>query len=275
MKKVIDKRLIKDFNFQKYKEKEETKIFNNTEPDIWTSNINMITECSKAPESVKVKIHRLVSEKISILMDLFPTTEWLGYLTGMNENDIIIVNDILIPTQTASSGSVTNIDFSVPNGISIIGVIHSHHGIGAFFSGTDNEWINQNHNLSIVVSKDKMLGQVRWKTPCNGLKIINADISIDFGLNWDREGFIKNTKELITQPVNNFIRWYDMEEHKIIPYEKRKDIPIPKELCGVNRDIKIISDDYGICEDLEDNLTFEEEIKRLESGGMLSIKKYE
>ena len=37
---------------------------------------------------------------------------------------------------------------------------------------------NQNHNLSLVIAKNGVAGQYRWKTPCGGLKIVDAKVKV-------------------------------------------------------------------------------------------------
>ena len=162
------------------------------EDDYWTVEIKMLSECSEAPKNVPVTIKPLVKMKIDKLMQMFPNIEWLAYFIGEAKNNEYIVDDILIPEQVVSAGSVSNIHFSVPIGKTVIGVGHSHHGMGSFFSGTDKDFINSNHNLSIVVSRNDMKGQVRWKAPCGGYKIVDAEIIIDLGIVWDVEEFKKD-----------------------------------------------------------------------------------
>jgi hypothetical protein len=71
--------------------------------------------------------------------------------------------------------------------------------MGTGFSGTDHEYINGNHNLSLVIAKNGVAGQYRFETPCGALKII-SEVKVkviypDFGFNKD-EWLEKETKKI-------------------------------------------------------------------------------
>jgi hypothetical protein len=221
------------------------------EDDYWTVEIKMLENCSEAPKSVPVIIKPLVKMKIDKLMVMFPSIEWLAYFIGNATNDKYVIEDILIPEQVVSAGSVSNVKFSVPIGKTVIGVGHSHHGMGSFFSGTDRDFINSNHNLSIVVSRNDMKGQVRWKAPCGGYKIVDTDIIVDLGIEWDIEQFEKDVDGKIktwvymynNQPItycngNEIGRTHWKETFK--PSKNRcnkgNKRPLPQQLRGQNGD---------------------------------------
>ena len=44
------------------------------------------------------------------------------------------------------------------------------------FSGTDNEFINSNHNVSLLVSTKGIAGHIRAKTPCGAFIRVNATV---------------------------------------------------------------------------------------------------
>ena len=80
--------------------------------------------------------------------------EWAVTLHGRRSEDglQVWVQDIDIPEQERSSAEVdikTGIDF----GNSVVGILHSHHSMGAFFSGTDEKELNPRFPISIVVAK--------------------------------------------------------------------------------------------------------------------------
>ena len=140
----------------------------------WDSGIEIIKGCGhmKQPK-YHVKFEPLADEKIKKLQKYFPSLEWLAYLVGKvdHKSQQVLVEDLVIPdSQQVTSGNVYDVEYGWNEGKAIIGVIHSHHGMGAFFSGTDDAYINQNHDVSIVVSTSKtapIKGQVRIKTPCD------------------------------------------------------------------------------------------------------------
>ena len=122
--------------------------------------------------SYHIYLEQLADEKIKKLQSYYPTLEWLAYLVGEvdHEEQEVIVTDLIIPdSQHVTSVNVHDVEYSWNEGKIICGVIHSHHGMGAFFSGTDDAYINQNHDVSIVVStspQSPIQGQVRVKAPC-------------------------------------------------------------------------------------------------------------
>lgn len=176
--------------------------------EIWECEVDIVKHCSKVPDNVTVKISPLVRKKITFLMKKFQGIEWLAYLIGTD----LVVSDLFIPNQTVASASV-NVDADTPLPmVPMIGVIHSHHGMGAFFSGTDDAYINGNHNISIVVSNTEMKAQVRMKTPCGALRTLPANVAIDFNVELDEVAFEKEVDDAVTKPYlasnfDNFPNW--------------------------------------------------------------------
>ena len=122
--------------------------------DSWEVKIDTIKNCSKAPENVDVFISQLAKCKINALMEEYTGKEWLAYLIGEGLN----IEDIFIPTQTITPSTINDVICPEYNSIKVIGVIHSHNDMGTNFSHTDNEWINQNHNISICISDNSING---------------------------------------------------------------------------------------------------------------------
>jgi hypothetical protein len=155
---------------------------------------NCVKECGHCA-SETLYIDYYVKAKIDFLMEKYPNLEWLTYLIGDEKENI--VRDMIIPPQKVSSGSVTDIETN-PH-IKIMGVAHSHHGLGLRdFSHTDHEYINSNHDLSILVWHGGIKAQKRVKLPCGSVFIANMSIkffheSIDPGA-WDKEAE-ENIKE--------------------------------------------------------------------------------
>jgi hypothetical protein len=178
--------------------------------DAWEVKIDVINSCAKSPEKIKVKIDPIVKNKIDYLMKKFVGTEWLAYLIGESnsenkkaeENKVI---DIFIPNQVVNSVNVDDIHCEEFNNLNIIGVIHSHHNMGNDFSSTDDDWINQNHNISLCVSKSGIKGHVRWKTPCGSYKIVEARLVLNFNTNFDKKSFDEEIKEKIKK--KNYINY--------------------------------------------------------------------
>jgi len=174
--------------------------------DSWECKLDMVTACSKTPDNVTVKISPLVKRKINLLMQKFTNLEWLAYLVGSN----YVVEDLFIPNQTVTAASV-NVDADTPQSDRpIIGVIHSHHTMGSFFSGTDDAYINMNHNISIVVSNKGMKAQARIKTPCGALRTIEAKVVTDLQVDLDEKVFEESVDEKVTTPFTGYKgTWYE------------------------------------------------------------------
>lgn len=190
--------------------------------DTWEVKIDTVSACSKAPEDITVKIGLEAKLKIDSLMEKYPAIEWLAYLIGKAEvpeidsiaqkfvpADPLHIVDIHIPEQEITATSVDNIECEEFNKLNIVGVIHSHHGMGTGFSGTDHAFINGNHNLSLVIAKNGVAGQYRWTTPCGSLKIVD-DVKVkviypDFG--FDKESWLETETKKIKKyvaPVSNY-----------------------------------------------------------------------
>lgn len=184
----------------------------------WDAGIEITKSCGNLFDAkYSIVFSVLADEKIKRLMKVFPNLEWLGYLVGEvnRERSNVYVEDIIIPKQMVSSGAVTNVEYEWNEGLPIIGVIHSHHGMGAFFSGTDDAYINQNHDVSIVVATRtgaEIKAQVRIKAPCGKFYIcdnvkfaVNAPFVLDVGS--FMEVIIANIKAPIMN-VRNYVPNY-------------------------------------------------------------------
>lgn len=174
----------------------------------WEVEIDCVDECSKVQNLVEISFKPVVKTKVQVLMDKFPNIEWLVYLLGEErffdgEKDYII-NDITIPIQTVSASNVWDIDCPEYNNLPIVGVMHSHHGMGTGFSKTDHDFINSNHNISLVISNNKIAGQVRIQTPCGSIKIVN-NVKIIHLLddNFDKETFLAEIKNITSDYQGN------------------------------------------------------------------------
>jgi len=178
------------------------------EQSCWSSGIEIIKTCGHMSiPKYDVEFEVVVDEKIKKLQNYYPSLEWLAYLEGEvdHENKHVLVTDIVIPdSQEVTSVNVYNVEYGWSDGRKIIGVIHSHHSMGAFFSGTDDAYINQNHDVSIVVStsdQSPIKGQVRMKTRC-GSYILAEDLnfSVKHKKVLDEEAFEKE----FTSKINSY-----------------------------------------------------------------------
>jgi len=157
------------------------------EPTFWETDIQVIKSCGVINQKVRVYISPKAKQKINLLMNKFAKIEWLAYLVGNKATNT--VEDIVIPKQQVTAVRVNvNGQVSVP----IMGVIHSHHDMGNKFSHTDDEFINQNHDISLCISHGGINGQVRVKTECNRYALVEA-IVVDSITEFDATEFLKRS----------------------------------------------------------------------------------
>lgn len=214
--------------------------------ECWDSGIEILPTCGhmKVPK-YNVEFEILADEKIKKLQDYYPSLEWLAYLEGEVDHDKhhVLVKDIVIPDSQQTTGvNVYNVEYSWNEGRKIIGVIHSHHSMGAFFSGTDDAYINQNHDVSIVVStseRSPIKGQVRMKTRC-GAYILAEDL--DFSVKrekvLDEKEFEKEFVSKIVSPVSRtFVRPTVIQKPHHVSGESIVQLPLP----GLEEEINIYS----------------------------------
>ena len=146
-----------------------------------------VTACSKVEQSVDVFMSKCARIKAMHFMKWAKHREWLAYLVGTKTEKGYEVTDLYIPDQRTSATLVDKVNADKYNQLSIVGVIHSHHDMGAgdedhpSFSGHDAEFINSNHNLSLLAGNKreggfKIVGIARTTTPCGGLMRIKANV---------------------------------------------------------------------------------------------------
>lgn len=156
--------------------------------NFWEVKQDCVTQCSKAANSINVFMNIVSRRRSMLYMKWAGAREWLAYLLGEFKDGSYYVTDLYLPDQRTSSALVDNINNDEFNKLPIIGVIHSHHEMGAgdannpSFSGHDASFINSNHNLSLLAGRDrvgggfKIVGIARVKTPCDAFIQIKANI---------------------------------------------------------------------------------------------------
>lgn len=158
-----------------------------TREDYWEIPLpECVTECSKAKKEVNVFIGKEARKKAMLFMKWAKAREWLAYLVGEKVEDEYFIHDLYLPDQRTSATLVDKVVADEYNKLSIMGVIHSHHEMGAgdedrpSFSGHDDNFINSNHNLSLLAGRDratggfKVVGIARITTPCGGIMKVKA-----------------------------------------------------------------------------------------------------
>lgn len=178
----------------------------------WDSGISIIQNCGHM-NIAEYLIHfsQLAHEKIECLKRSYPSLEWLAYLEGRVDHETyeVFVDDLIIPdSQIVSGGHVGEVEYGWNEGKEICGVIHSHNTMGAFFSGTDDAYINQNHDVSVCVSTSRgreICAQVRIKTPC-GSYLINEKVrfKVDYTSTLNEKEFVAMFTPRIKTPRRIF-----------------------------------------------------------------------
>lgn len=184
----------------------------------WESGVQISKDqkcphCESAPKVyVPFEIwHRIMSLTKGL------STEWLGYLHATQQEDgSWEVTGITVPKQEVGAASVTPKET-----VQSEGVVHSHVGMKAFFSGTDDAYINENHDFSIVVNKSEEYAAVaRLKLPCKALSIVDTEVEI-IQPGVDVTAFIEEAKKnieektypLCTQPGKTPITAWNNRRH--------------------------------------------------------------
>lgn len=157
--------------------------------DFWEVEQDVVKACSKCDKAVDVFMNITSRRKAMLYMKWAGAREWLAYLIGEKINDNTYhVTDLYLPDQRTSATLVDNVNTDEFNQHAIVGVIHSHHEMGAgdankpSFSGHDDNFINSNHNLSLLAGKDrqtngfKIVGLARVITPCGAFMQVKANV---------------------------------------------------------------------------------------------------
>lgn len=156
--------------------------------EFWEVDIDCVTACSKAEKKVKVFMKKDARTKAMRFMRWAGAREWLAYLVGSKQEDGFHVEDLYLPDQRTSATLVDKVVAENYNQLKVVGVIHSHHEMGAgdedspSFSGHDANFINGNHDLSLLAGRDrvsggfKIVGIARVKTPCGALMQVKAEV---------------------------------------------------------------------------------------------------
>lgn len=151
--------------------------------------IPMIEKCPYTPvgQGILRLAHPVIANLAGAISD---SDEWLALLVGTRSPNgmDITVTEMRIPLQERSHAqcSLVNKEPLTPD---IVGVVHSHHSMGAFFSATDDNELNPRFPVSIVVAHtrakssdaERLLGfdyeaEGRSILPCGSLGIIGFTV---------------------------------------------------------------------------------------------------
>ena len=120
--------------------------------------IKVVEECpyTRASHGVVHIPHAVLAELAGAVWD---DLEWLCLLKGKRSTDglTIVVNEVTVPPQYRNGG-ICGLEEEAAIDPGVVGVVHSHHAMGAFFSQIDVTTFNTRFPLSIVVARPK-----QWK----------------------------------------------------------------------------------------------------------------
>jgi hypothetical protein len=223
------------------------------EVDYWSTEKTEVSQCSRVDKHIIVKMSLLVKLKIEMLMAKYTNREWLAYLIGDKETNYI--KDLYFPKQIATSASVRPLEF-IQNK-DLIGVIHSHHNMGHSFSGTDDEFINKNHDLSIVISNSGYSGQAKGTTPCGYNITLPIKIETDYGVDLDRDDFLNHVESKLVEP-EPVVKKVTASNEDFLPFSRR---PFTRRYTSFKDLEKDILDEVDISEEQIERL-IEEEVRK-------------
>lgn len=179
-----------------------------------------------------------VEEKIRYLIRKFPNTEWSGVLFykrsgSFENNDLLLTCEDIFPMDLGSTGftefSMTpEVSHYIAEHIELfdceIGNVHSHHTMGAFFSGTDDSTLRSGGNdtncwlMLIVDTRGQYVARITRKVS------LKKEVTIkDLGSSYEFFGDGKvelspNNKKVKQNIEREEIEYYDLNvERQVVP----------------------------------------------------------
>lgn len=146
--------------------------------DVWDSKISYIKECPHI-KPVHIDISSDVYFKLRHLQEMFSDVEFTVYANAvLKEDGSYHISDIVIPKQKVGTASVD--DIIVDGNYNT--AIHKHPGAApGGFSGIDDEYINSNHDFSLLIGSTDLktvVGVGRIMTTCK--KYMRVPVEVNF-----------------------------------------------------------------------------------------------
>ena len=163
----------------------------------------------KCPEiaktTMRVVLNKKAEAKISHLLKVSPSLEWMAMLLGKQVETTYVIEDIEVFEQENTSGHTE----LTPEGDKqlaafrkkneIFGWIHSHCDMSAFQSNDDIDTANM-HTVSITINnKRETYCTVKTKLPCGKEALIVTPVVFEYDV--PETGFITRVKELVKEKV--------------------------------------------------------------------------
>lgn len=158
--------------------------------------VHIVKSCpvSKASTGVLEFPPELVAKVSGAVQD---SIEWMVLLLGERSADgfHVKVTDFRVPKQRRSGADVKMAEPMEGDGSTVddavVGVLHSHHRMGAFFSGTDNNELNPFFKSSIVVAQAKTALGFSYKAegkvtlPCGSIGKVDFFLKVTGSERWN------------------------------------------------------------------------------------------
>ena len=162
----------------------------------WEMESCVLKDCPLVKSKIPVMFQPEDIRRIKTLLKKYPDKEWLMYLYGDIALSGVTISKMTIPKQEVSGGSVDNIEAPLSG---CIGTIHSHNTMGAFHSGTDQAYIEENHSVCITVNnKLEFETTVSTMSECKKPMIVKGEV-FQTEEPLDLTGFLKEADENIKE----------------------------------------------------------------------------
>ena len=202
-----------------------------------TTQPQTLPKLVKGQSTYKIIVPQNVEEKIRYLLRKFPSTEWSGVLFTTHEgsfenNDLVITCKDFFPMDL---GSTTFTEFMMTEDVAAYmaqnielfncdtGLIHSHHSMGAFFSGQDNLTLQQEGNetncfVSLVVdTKGTYVARITRKVQSKS-EVTVKPLGTSYEFFGDGSKTIGNDSTELTKIIDKeYIEYFDLtvERHEV------------------------------------------------------------
>lgn len=118
-------------------------------------------------------------EVLSVSWDIY--SQWLFLLRKMEDKEwggVLTIKDKIITEFKIPEQEVGRTECEFKEELGGEGIIHSHHSMGAFHSGQDDEHARNLYDYSIVISHQGIISTKRRKLPCGGFGYTDVKIEV-------------------------------------------------------------------------------------------------
>lgn len=162
-----------------------------------------LVHCPHENMTANLEINGNAVLKLRYLQDKFKDVEFLVYGNARKIDNLdYLIDDIVIPEQVVGAASVDNIKIEGNYNT----VIHKHPGNVIGFSSIDEEYVNANHDFSIIIGNDTKLSSIKGiasiQIDCGRYMKAKLDIDVVIPGSKDEE-FIKSAKDKVKIAISD------------------------------------------------------------------------